>query len=98
MTEVFSTVISPSAGATIELPADMSESRKESNYVGGGERGDGQFSITVVAPHTETEDYVLLNTDTGVSDVPSGSEILAVEAATTNLWYAVPRSAYGGGE
>ncbi|QCP91434.1 hypothetical protein [Haloarcula marismortui] len=95
MTEVFSIVFTPSAGTTIELPSEIG--RKDCGHYGGGQRGDGTFKISVVGRGKKSE-YVVLSNDVGHTEVEGDSEILGTDVADETLWYAVPISAYGGGE
>ncbi|KAA9401795.1 hypothetical protein Har1130_03205 [Haloarcula sp. CBA1130] len=95
MSEIFSTVFSPSVGSTVELPSEFG--RKDCGHFGGGQQGDGTFKISVVG-RGEKSEYVVLSTDVGRTEVADRAEILGTDVADEKLYYAVPRSAYGGGE
>ncbi|PYZ02934.1 hypothetical protein C8039_09730 [Halogeometricum sp. wsp3] len=52
---------------------------------------------SVLLPCKKSE-YVVLSNDVGHTEVEGDSEILGTDVADETLWYAVPISAYGGGE
>lgn len=88
MTVINYTVVTPDDGKTVTLPSDIHKKAVK--------RDDTYRHLTAIGGADEQE-YVLLSDDSGVTDLPDGAEVFGVDPRTQRLWYAMPRSAYGGG-
>lgn len=95
MTEIQKTTFTPRVGAVVELPTEIG--RKDCYRYGGGNGANGHLGATVVGTGGTTE-YVVLRFDDDETTLPEGAEILGADVYQDTVWYAVPRSAYGGGE
>jgi len=94
MSEVHTVTFPPSVGETVELPETVG--RIDVGRFGGGQYGDGTLKIAVTG-HGDMDEYVTLKVHGDNADLEDSSQVLGVDVATGELWYAVPASAYGGG-
>ena len=94
MSTVHTVSFSPSVGEMVELPETVG--RVDVARYGGGQYGNGTLKIAVTG-RGDMAEYVTLKVHGDSADIEDGSQILGVDVATDELWYAVPVSAYGGG-
>jgi len=94
MPEIHTERFQPESGKSVELPSKIG--RKDIGRYGGGAAGNGTLQVAVVG-RGELNDYVVLEAAEGDTTIPEGAEILGTDVASGTTYYAVPRSAYGGG-
>lgn len=83
------------AGDEISLPVERETDVKR---VGTPEVGQPDLVVSVVGRGERTPHVVLRADADGEMSLPDGSVVLGNDCWTQSLWYAVPRSAYGGSE
>ncbi|MFC7026826.1 hypothetical protein ACFQJ5_03265 [Halomicroarcula sp. GCM10025324] len=83
----------PEEGDVVELPETVGRVDSWHDYRGAA--SGTRFEMTVVGSG-ELAEYVLLSTSIGASEIEDGAQVLAADVEHAAVWYAVPRSAYGG--
>lgn len=82
----------PSVGHVVKIPSDVK--RTQIQRSGGGANGAGTLRCAVVGCG-ELVEYVMLKADDG-AELESGAQVIGVDLVQDDLWYLVPRTAYGG--
>lgn len=93
MNEVRTLTFSPSVGMRIELPSDVR--RINMDRLGSPQYGYGDLQFCVIGVGA-TFEYVVLRADEEPAELEEDTQVLGVDGATGDLWYASPTTNYGG--
>lgn len=95
MTDLHNVVFSPEVGDVVDIPEEVG--RTDMDRVGSPEIGYGALRIGVIG-RGDLVPHVVVKSDSDCADVTDGSQILGCDVASGALYYAIPKSAYNGGD
>lgn len=93
MTEIEISRFVPEEGDVVELPETVG---RVDTYNDSAPASGERFTIAVVGRGVP-EEHVLLSTPLESGEIEDGAQVLAAYVSSNELWYAVPKTAYGAG-